>query len=146
MAYCTYDNIQSEFKDVTFSTTTTAVTQTEVTAFISEVEAEIDGRIGVRYTTPIIGTSSLLIMRMVSIFLTCSRISKILEIKTGEADKDQPRRVEEAKAAYKIIDDIIAGKLILTDAVLRSSSNGGVRSYNYSNNIEQSIDVTIDQW
>lgn len=144
MAYCTTTQVQGEFKNITFSAST-SVTDTEVSAIISEVDAEIDGRLGVKYVTPITGTNALLICRTISIYLVAARVSKIQEIKTGEADKDQPRRVEEKLAALQMIKDIIDGKILLSDAIARSSYNG-VRGYTYENSVESLIDVESEQW
>lgn len=144
MAYSTTNQIQSEFKDITFSATS-SVTDTEVTEIISMTDAEIDARLGVKYEVPITGTSALLICRTISTYISAARISKIVEVKTGEADKDMPRRIEERNAALKMIEDIVAGKMLLSDATSRST-RGGVRSYNYDNDIEAEIDVTKDQW
>lgn len=144
MAYSTTTQIQSEFKDITFSSTS-AVTDTEVADIISMTDAEIDGRLGVRYTVPITGTSSLLICRTISTFITAARVSKIIEVKTGESDRDMPRRIEERNNALKMIEDIVSGKMLLSDAVAKGSKRG-VRSYTYENDIQPAIDVTQEQW
>lgn len=145
MAYCTYANVASEFKNTTFSATS-PVTDTEVTDIITQTDAEIDARLSTVYQTPITGASSIILLKTISIYISAARVSKIIEIKTGESDKDQPRRVEERLAAEKMLQDIIKGVLPLVDAT-KKVSTGGVRSYTSDNTcIKPVFDVTKDQW
>lgn len=144
MAYSTKDQVQSEFKNVSFDANT-AVTDTEVTDLITQTDAEIDARLSVRYVTPITGNVSLLLLRTISIFITAARVSKIIEVKTGESDRDYPRRVEERNNALKMLQDIVDGKMLLQDAT-EISNKRGVRSYTYENNIQSTFDVTKEQW
>lgn len=144
MAYSTVAQIESEFKNVDFNANS-AVTDTEVGDIISQTDAEIDARLGVKYIVPITGAVSLLILRTISTYITCARVSKIIEVKTGESDKDQPRRIEERATAIKMLNEIVEGKMLLSDAT-EISTRGGVRSYTYENNIESTFDVTKDQW
>lgn len=144
MAYSTQAQIQGEFKDVTF-TASTAVTDTEVAELISQTDAEIDARLSVRYVVPVTGPTSLLLLRTISIYITAARVSKIIEVKTGESDRDQPRRVEERNTALRMLQEIIDGKIILTDAE-EADPHRGVRSYTYENNITPCIQTTRDQW
>lgn len=144
MAYSTTAQVASEFKNITFDANS-AVTDTEVSAIIDQTDAEIDARIGVKYVVPVTGASSLLLLRTISIYITAARVSKIIEVKTGEADKEQPRRIEERNAALKMIKDIIDGNILLSDAT-EKTTHGGVRLYTYENDIEATFDVTKDQW
>ena len=144
MAYSTQANIEGEFKDIAFSTDT-AVKASEIPNLIAETDAEIDARLSVRYVTPITGSISLILMRTISTFITSARISKIIEVKTGEADKDQPRRYEERNNAIKMINDIVEGKMVLTDAIPVSQKRG-IRSFTYENNIKPCIDIKREQW
>ena len=68
MAYCTEAQVEGEFKSVDFGAST-AVTSDDITRFIEEADAFIDGKIGVRYVVPITGSISLLIIRTIAISL-----------------------------------------------------------------------------
>lgn len=144
MAYCTNANVASEFKDITFSSST-IVTDTEVDAFIAQVDAMIDGKLGNKYTVPITGSGALLIVKMISIYLTAYRVQSILELKTGETDKETSARNKNKDSAEKMLEDIFSGKMKLTDATL-STSHDGVKGYTYSNDIEAAASVTTDMW
>ena len=143
MAYSTYEDVKSEFKGVDFGSST-PVTSTEVTGFIVQADALIDSLVSKRYETPITGSISLSIIKLISIWLVADRVSKILQVKTTK---------EETKTADKSLYDkamamlkaIIAGDLVLTDATVVSSGNGWA-SYANSNSLENEFKKGEPQW
>jgi phage gp36-like protein len=144
MSYATVQYIEEEFKDVEF-TSTSALTDTEVTRFLEEADAEIDMNLGTRYQTPITGTQALIIMRIIAIWLVKSRVSEILRIKTGRIESDQDGGSDPAERAREMLTKISQGKLNLTDATLANSYDG-VRSYTSENAIEHVFDTETTQW
>lgn len=142
MAYATYTDIQSEFRSVTFASGT-AVTDTEVTAFIVQTDALINTYLSGRYVVPITGTAALALIKWIAIQITRERIIKILATKTGVMDPDQ---LEAEKPMWQeLLEKLQAGSLNLSDAS-PLSSGGGIRSGNVENDIEQTFDVTAQQW
>jgi hypothetical protein len=85
MSYADLSHIQSEFKDVTFDADS-AVTDTEIARFLEEADAEIDMNLCGMYETPITGTTALVIVRMIEIWLVKDRVSEILLVKTGRPE------------------------------------------------------------
>lgn len=144
MAYSVYGDVQSEFKDLDLSSTT-KIKDTEVTQFIVESDAYIDGRLSKKYVTPITGTEALKIVKTISIKLTACRVWGILEVATKEK-KDRGKAL--CKEALDMIDQILsdnAKELELTDAVLNTTDHGIVAS-NYENDIDPIFEKETDQW
>lgn len=145
MAYCTSTDVASEFKNITFSAST-AVTSTEVDGFIAQADAEIDGVVGLRYEVPVTGASSLLIVKQISIKLVAGRIKKILEVKTSTEEVNQeaqsPNLIAEAR---DMLDKIVKGTLLLSDATVLSST-GGFKSFAVDEDLDYEFDITGDNW
>lgn len=114
MSYAELSHIESEFKDVDFSTNT-SVSDDNVEAFIEEFDAIIDGYIGQKYTVPVASGGGLLILRRICIGLVTNRIKSILYVKTGNESPDQnvPDPNEEFYDMLKKIQD---GDLLLAGA------------------------------
>lgn len=144
MAYCTEANVQAEFKAISFGAST-AVTSSQVAEFIAEVDAYIDGRIGLIYETPITGTASLLIMRMISRRLVANRIKGILAVKTGNSSTDQDAKQDTSEEVSELLEMIVNGEYRLSDATLRDSSNG-VKSPNVSLVSAHTFQAGVKQW
>ena len=107
MSYCVLADVQSEFKDITF-TSTTFVKDSDVNAFIAEADQLINSIIGKRYETPVVGVEALVLLRMYSRLLVAERVRKILEVKqtTNAQTNSQVRGMLTSKdileALYKI--------------------------------------------
>jgi phage gp36-like protein len=149
MAYATAADISAEFKNITFDANS-AVTDTEVTAFIAQEEAGINAVISNRYETPITGANSLLVMANISIAYVAFRVAKILNLKKDVPipEKFIPQILNEGakyKEAKQQLMDIQSGKIILSDAVDRSSTQG-VKSYNAENSIAPLWERDTNQW
>jgi len=138
MAYCTTTQVAATFRKLTIGASTN-VTTTEVTEWIEEADAEIDGRIGVKYDTPVTGAESLKILRPISIALVVPRVRAAL------ANHEAPATAKDQKAftpavltvseANKKLDMICEGRLLLSDATLRSTRDG-VADFATDNNFE----------
>ena len=146
MAYSTYAEIQADFKDVTF-TSTTLVKDTEVTQFIVEADSLIDSYVGKRYEVPITGTSSLSLMKLYSRTLVAERVRGILEVKqqTAQATNQNVRSGLSTKDILKLLSDIRDEKTDLVDATLLSDT-GNFYSNNYTNDIQPVFKKNLKQW
>jgi hypothetical protein len=128
MAYSTKEHVAAEFKGMVasggFSASSTP-TGSDVERFIEEADAEIDGRVGTRYVTPITGEKSLVIIRSISIGLVAGRVKEILRVKSGDAKVDQETRagdmISHARSKLKWIAE---GTLLLSDATLKKAGDG----------------------
>lgn len=145
MAYCTNAHVSAEFKGVTFGASTSP-TSTTVDRFIEEADAEIDSKVGLKYETPVTGSTSLIIVRQISIWLVAARIKEISRVKTGATTAEQEAREGDLrKMALERLDKIASGEILLPDATLVSSADG-VRSYVVDNGVEAAVDVESEQW
>lgn len=124
MAYSVVADIQNEFKDTVFSSTT-AVTDDDVEDFITSADAVINGYLSSKYVVPFLDATSLAIMKMISIWLVKARILSILSVKAPQTpatqDPDGPSLYKQAMNLLKNIKD---GTLQLPDATLISSQDG----------------------
>lgn len=145
MAYATTANVASEFKNITFSSTT-QVTDTEVARFITEAEAEIDARIGKKYTVPLTNASDIAIVRQASVWMVADRVRKIMQVKdiSVEELKQGVRPPGGRREALKLIDEILKGDLEL-NADLLSSSNG-IQSFTVDIDDPNTFERYDDQW
>lgn len=143
MAYASESDIESEFKDLDFSSSS-AVTSNEVIQFLSDADAEINARLNGRYTVPITGTVALSIVKVMEIYLVKHRILEILKVKTGRAPEEQEGSKTYREMALDMIKDILENRLALYDAV--GVSGGGVASYNLTNDISPVFERDGDQW
>lgn len=149
MAYATYTDVASEFKDITFSSTT-KVTDSEVTEFISQAEAHINGVVSKRYTVPVVLASapiSFAVLKQISIYMVADRVREILQVKQigVEELKQGARPPNGRKEALAMLRDIVDGNIRLYDATL-ATAHDGVKSFNVDEDIEHFFDATIDQW
>jgi hypothetical protein len=146
MAYVTYSNVQTEFKNITFGSTTFP-TSTTVTTLCDEEGERVDTILGAFITTPVSATTSpnfyKVIQRVVKM-LVKHRIENIINTKTGaESDQDQPPNLE--KLAKDELREYIDNRTF-SDAVRKSTNEYGASDYNYTNDIEAEIDVAAEQW
>ena len=146
MAYSTVAQIQSEFKDLTISTTTSIKTA-DVERFIEEADAEIDSKVGLKYTVPITSGGALLLCRLISIAIVASRMREILKVKTGDPKLDQDNTSGmNVRAARKLLQDIVDGKTKFSGATLLTSSADGVKSFVGANNTKRNFNSGTDEW
>lgn len=88
--YATAEDIQADFKEITF-TETTSITTEDVEQFIVESDALINAYISNRYVTPVVtGTQGLALLKLLTRSLTAARVKRILEVKQEKnADPNQ---------------------------------------------------------
>jgi hypothetical protein len=86
MAYATKDEILSMFRNLDMSVSNPAITEAEITDFISETEAEINAKIGTLYSMPITGTEALLVLKRLTKYGVACIVDDILN-DYSEADK-----------------------------------------------------------
>lgn len=148
MAYSSITNIQYEFKDVTFSSST-AMTTAKVTQYMADADAEIDCTLAVKYTTPITGTQSLVLIGQIAVWLVKDRINETLQVKTGDDKTSQTGGKSYRQKAVDMLNDLASGKKVLTDAALKTSADG-VQSYNNNNSDDDDtanvFQRGVDQW
>lgn len=127
MAYSALTDIQAEFRNVTFSSSTTP-TDATVTSFIAQADAEIDAKVGLRYAVPIDTTAcpvSAITLKRLSAWLVVARIKEILKVKTGDAATSQDSRGGDiGKMARDQLEQIAQGKYLLSDAPLVNDTEG----------------------
>lgn len=124
--YAAVSDIQGEFKNITFSTSTSVPTA-NVTRFLDEADAEINAKIGQIYETPIDSTNnpiSFKILRHIEIDLVASRIKAIVEVKSTDDKTNQSSKLDPMQAARDRIQEIVDRKLPLPDASLLSTGKG----------------------
>ena len=143
MAYSTYSDIQSEFRDLELSSST-KITQAEVTEFISQADQYIDSKLSKKYITPITAINSLPIVKQISIWLTAGRVWNILNEVT-EGVKDRGKSLIDK--AEKMLKDILSNEndeIILSGSSIVSTSL--IDASNYNNGITPLFDKDIEQW
>ncbi len=147
MAYCTIADIEADFKGITFAASGTTISIDEAQAIIDQTSAYIDGRVGLKYVTPVTGTGALLILKAICVYICGERVKNILEVKTGaiqvESDKKQMNNI--ARTPKDDLELIVKGLLLLDGATLRGSDQG-VSSFNSDNCVQHTIDVRRQQW
>lgn len=149
MAYAIFGDIASEFKNITFDANS-SVTNTEVTEFIEQEEAVINATISNRYETPLTGVNSLKVIEGISIAYVAYRVAKILNLKKDVPipEKFVPQQLNEGAAfrnAKKRLEEIRDGKIVLNDAVARSTGQG-VESFNATNSTAPLWERDTKQW
>jgi len=145
VAYSIYTDVQAEFKNITFSSSS-SVKDTEVTEFITQADAYIDSRLGLKYTVPITGVESLKICKRLSIWLVTGRIKRILRVKTGVQTGEQDTIDGDLETlARNEIEMILDGLLLLSDATLATTADG-FRSYAVDEDLEYTFTREDDQW
>lgn len=152
MAYCSYTDVQAEFKAVTFTlaaaTPPSLVTQEQVTQFIVEADSLINSYVGSRYTVPVTGTQSLSLMSLFSRTLVASRVRGILANKQ-QTNTDANQQVKSdglsTKDVMKMLQEIRDGITPLTDAVLLNST-ASFFSNNYDIGTQPRFNKNRKQW
>ena len=147
MSYASTTDIQNEFKSLDLTSNTT-LTSTKITQFLADADAEINARLACTYQVPITGTNSLIVVKLIEIYLVKHRCMEILrQSKTGTTSGEEDAQTNYRKMGLNMIDDIIKRKIILTDATLGNPS-GGVQSFSNSNpdSAPHIFDRSMKQW
>lgn len=134
MAYCTAANIEAEFKEMTFSTSTTPTLEA-VEGWIDEESAQMDMYLMNRYTTPVTGDASdrwMLILRKICIFRVVARVKREKGLASSTKVTDQTRnvdsRLKEVETLESAIRDGSLGLPGLAMAFNPISSSGAVKN------------------
>jgi phage gp36-like protein len=148
MSYCAYTDVQSDFKSLTF-TSTSLVTDSAVTQFCLEASALIDSYVGQRWTTPITAdATSLALMKLFARTLVADRIRGILANKQ-QTNTDGNAQVKSdgysVKDVMKALNDIKNGDMTLSGASL-ILDNAGFISRNHSVNETPKFQKDRKQW
>ena len=147
MAYTTKEEIQADFKDLTF-TTTSNVKIVDVEQFIIESDALINSYIGERYVVPVTTGEGLQLLKLYSRLLTTARIKKIMEVKQDkgqDANQNVVGVLMSPAAIIKALESIRDGKSSLVGATLLTNS-GGFFNNNVSNDVEAVMKKDEKQW
>lgn len=146
MAYASHSDIESEFKELTLSSTTT-VKDSEVDAFCDQASATIDGIIQNRYEVPVTGPFSLLILKYITILLVKARVLSILSVKSPQdKTKQDPDGPTLLKQAMDLLTQIKKGQLVLTDAPAAAGFTGGMTSYLIDQDVTPDFAVDEETW
>lgn len=153
MSYAVFADVQSEFKNIKF-TSTTKVTDTEVTGFLAQAEQEINATIGTKYALPIplAATNSLLFLKSIEISIVADRVSKILEVKSSSQKVDQDDKSGRATIwGREMLRKIQDGRVILlddaSDQLITATTADGVSSFNTDDAaFEHEFQRGVDDW
>lgn len=143
MAYCVHGDVTNEFKKLTLNDAT--ISQAKVTEWISQADAYIDAKLGLRYETPITGTEALKICKQISTWIVAGRVKEALDQDTGDDRVDQIMRGDLEKKAKAMLTEIVEGKMILSDATIRRTGDG-VKSFVVDEGEEHVMKKGEDQW
>ncbi len=144
MSYTSSTLVGQEFKDITFGAGT-AISTTKLAQYITDADAEIDSRLGVKYTVPITGTQALAMCGMIATWIVKHRVLDVIKVKTGEDKTSQGNVKTYRQQALDMLNDIASGKVILKDATLATAADG-VRSYTNDHSTENVFQSGVDQW
>lgn len=148
MAYCTVQDVQGEFKSLVLSASSTP-TDTAVLDFIARASAEIDGRIGLKYQTPVDATASpngYAILRDICLDMVSRKIRRIIAVKTGDSQTSQDSSEKPgSKNPSDRLNDIVQSLLLLSD-VQKINVTDGIRSNAFQCRPEHFFQRGVDQW
>jgi len=147
MAYATTAEIESDFKDAAFTTSTT-VKAADVTQFIVESDSLIDAYVGTVYAVPVSSGSGLQLLKLLSRSLVTARIKRIMEVKqekNSSPDQNIVGVLLSPSKVMEILKDIQKKNIALAGAVLLTSG-GGFSSHNNTHDIAPVMKKEDRQW
>lgn len=149
MAYAVQTDIEAEFKGITFGAST-AVTATQLAAWIDQESNYIDGKISLRYVTPVlIGTypEAYSILNRICTFRVAERVKNKLEVKSNASQLDSEQKYVQnyVRTPNHDLEDIIKGNLLLKDVPL-INSNGLVEYFHVETGDCHQFDTSKQQW
>lgn len=146
MAYSDVADVESEFKDLSF-TTSTNVTSDDVDQFIIEADALIDSFLVKRYVTPVTsGTVSLELLKLYSRSIVADRVRGILANKqaSNTSANQEVRQGLSRSAVIKELMGLRDGLTSLPDATRNTTS--AFYSKNYTNSVAPIVEKDTKQW
>jgi uncharacterized protein DUF1320 len=129
MAYCTKEQVADEFNGITFASTTNPTADT-VDRWIAEADVLINSKVGLRYETPIAGTTNLILIRQIGIMLVSARVRRRLNRTGPDGETAKIKVTDTHDQAIKLLEQIVKGTLTLDDEDVLLNSKMGVSSAN----------------
>lgn len=145
MAYCTYQEVVSEFKSLDVEKPGAVVTSDLINSWIAQADAYINARLNTLYVTPITDADDLLLIKQVTIGIVAQRIAYKMEVKGISANGDQYIPKDKIRESKEILEMLIKREMILS-GTNRATSHAGVSSYTEENSTERVFDTECDQW
>lgn len=148
--YCTVDEVKADFKNLEI-TATSSVTILEVEAIIQQECAFINSKICSLYQVPVeVGVSpmSFQVLKRINIFLAADRVRHVLYVKTGRDNSEQDTKGLKSlsRNPRKDLEEILAGKIKLGDAIPVEDCTGFDTSDEVNDCCSQVFDVNKQQW
>jgi len=146
MAYCVDTDIQQDFPGTTF-TETSKVKLCDLSDFIVDADALINSYLAGRYVVPVVSSGALPVLKLYSRSLVSDKVKGLLEIKqqTNATANQNVRTGLGTRDIIKLLEDLRDGKSQLVGAAL-VVANGGISSFNVTNNRETKFKTNEDQW
>lgn len=146
MAYSTFADIEKDFPNTSF-TSTTKVTDSDIDDFITDADAMIDSYLAGRYEVPVTaGASALSLLRLYSRTLVSDKVKGILEIKQASGNNTQNVRSGlTTKDVIKQLEAIRDGAAQLPGAALALKA-GGLQSFNVKEGRETRFHMDEEEW
>lgn len=151
MAYCAQSDIEADFKGISFASSGTAISTTQLAEFITQESYYIDARIGLRYATPVVAASypeAYSILKRICVFRVSERVRNVIEVKSNASQKneaDEKYSKNRIRTPNDDLDLIVKGLLVLKDVPLLSTNNG-LNSFNVDEGISPTFKVNKQQW
>lgn len=152
MPYSTAEEIQGDFKGMTFTDNANAMVKlATVTGFISEADALINAYVGKVYVVPVANTGDgLSLLKMLSRSLVAARVKAILEVKQAtsqDANQNVRSLLLSPSEVMKILKDIRDRNIALAGAELISGADkGGFFNHNVSIGVAPVVRKDRKQW
>ncbi len=144
--YAVAADVESEFRSINFSAADAALSIDEITEFIGQEEAAIEALISGVYSTPITGSKSISVMKLMTVLMVKARVQDILAVKVGSPKPEQGNGSIELRArVMDMIDRLQNRTMQLVDATL-ANAGGGVQSYASENEVTRAFSRDEEQW
>ena len=143
--YATVAQIESEFQDTSF-TSSTQITDTEVTDWIQKYSGLVNQKLASKYTVPITDADALEVVNLIVRDFVKARIMRILnsdiDAGAGETERTQANACE--KKATMLLKAIKDGSISLGGLVPKPTANPS--SFNNDNDIDPIFERDTVQW
>ncbi len=148
MAYSTYTDVQSDFKDQAFASMSGNVTREDVTQFIVESDALINAYVGSVYVIPVAAGGGLELLKLFSRSLTAVRVKRVLEVKQQLSPEANQNILETLLSPSQVLKqlELIQKKNIVLEGATPLVSSGGFFSKNAHCDVEPVIKKDEKQW
>jgi len=152
MTYATETDIENELKGIAFGASTVP-TSAAVADFLTQADAIINMYLGKRYSTPIVDSDALNIVKKIAIDFVTYRVVKILDLSKSNPipDSNIIQQIDEGSAyreSMKMLTAIRDNKMDLL-GVSEISSAGGLASFHTESGNSEIVPYFqkgVDQW